>query len=253
MSIYEHDGLSLHYDVIGSGPDVLCVHGASSTGADEWSALAAALGDRYRVILPDLRGHGASDHRPGEVSIELVIGDLLALLDHESASRPHVVGFSFGSEVVLDFELSHPGTCASLVLLSPGLGDPTARVPTREQLSAGWPGSLRRLHVDRHGEDHWLELMVELCERAGRRPQADLTAVAEIACPILLVVGDQDDPRRVRHAELLLAAHPRCTLVTIPGGRHAAHKDHPAEVAAAVTAFLDSISPSMSESPGLDR
>jgi pimeloyl-ACP methyl ester carboxylesterase len=241
VSTYEHDGLSLHYDVIGSGPDVVCVHGASGTGAYEWSALAGALSDRHRMILPDLRGHGASDYRMGEVSIELVNGDLLELIDHERAARPHVVGFSFGSEVVLDLELTNPGTCASLVLISPGLGDPKNSVPTREQLTAGWPKTLRRLHVDRHGEDHWLELMVELCERAGRRPKADLGALAGIACPILLVVGDQDDPRRVRQADLMVESHPHCTLVTIEGGRHAVHKDRPDEVAAAVGAFLDSI------------
>jgi pimeloyl-ACP methyl ester carboxylesterase len=241
VSTYEHDGLSLHYDVIGSGPTVLCVHGASGTGAYEWSALAGALCDRYRMILPDLRGHGASDHRAGEVSIELVDGDLLQLIHHEDAARPHVVGFSFGSEVVLDLELTNPGTCASLVLISPGLGDPKSSVPTREVLSAGWPRTLRRLHVDRHGEDHWLELMVELCERAGRRPKADLDALAEIACPILLVVGDQDDPRRVRQADLMVASHPRCTLVTVEGGRHAVHKDRPDQVSAAIRTFLDSI------------
>jgi pimeloyl-ACP methyl ester carboxylesterase len=187
------------------------------------------------------------------VSIELVNGDLLELIDHERATRPHVVGFSFGSEVVLDLELTNPGTCASLVLISPGLGDPKNSVPTREQLAAGWPKTLRRLHVERHGEDHWLELMVELCERAGRRPKADLGALADIACPILLVVGDQDDPRRVRQADLMVESHPRCTLVTIEGGRHAVHKDRPGEVAAAIGAFLDSVALPMSEPPGSAR
>jgi pimeloyl-ACP methyl ester carboxylesterase len=249
VSTYKHDGLSLHYDVVGSGPNVLCVHGASGTGAYEWSRLAGALSDRYRMILPDLRGHGASDHRAGEISIELVNGDLLALIEHERVAHPHVVGFSFGSEVALDLELTNPGTCASLVLLSPGLGDPKSSVPTREQLSAGWPKPLRRLHVDRHGEDHWLELMVELCERAGRRPKADLGAVAKIACPILLVVGDHDDPRRIRQADLLVETHPRCTLVTVEGGRHAVHKDRADQVAAAVVSFFDTIG-GMSESPG---
>jgi pimeloyl-ACP methyl ester carboxylesterase len=151
--------------------------------------------------------------------------------------------------VVLDLELTNPGTCASLVLLSPGLGDPKSSVPTREQLVAGWPKALRRLHVDQHGHDHWLELMVELCERASRRPKVDLGALAEIACPILLVVGDQDDPRRIRQANLLVATHPRCTLVTVEGGRHAVHRDRADHVAAAVGGFLDSVS-GMSEPPG---
>lgn len=240
MSIYERDGLCLHYDVFGSGPPVLCVHGATGTGAYEWSALANALGHRHRFIAPDLRGHGRSDHRAGQIGIPYVNDDLVGLIHHEGLNRPNVLGFSFGAEAALELELAHPGTSASLTLLSPGLGEPRPSVPTRDQLEKGWPHSLRRLHAERHGPSHWLEVMVELCERAAVRPKADLEAIATIACPILLIVGSHDDRRRIRQARLMEEAHHRCRLVVVDGAHHAVHKERPAEVAAIIGDFLDS-------------
>jgi pimeloyl-ACP methyl ester carboxylesterase len=98
---------------------------------------------------------------------------------------------------------------------------------------------LRSLHVARHGEDHWLAVMLEICERSAARPETDLAAVAAIACPVLLVVGSDDDPRRRRYARILEETNPRCRVVTIAGGRHAVHKDQPAEVAATIHSFLE--------------
>ena len=92
MSTYQRDGLELHYEVRGAGPPVLCVHGATGTGSYEWSKVADALKDRYRFIIPDLRGHGASDYQAGEMSIEAVNADLLALIAHEQLEPPHVLG-----------------------------------------------------------------------------------------------------------------------------------------------------------------
>lgn len=242
MPTFGHEGLNLHYEVVGTGPPVLCVHGASCAGAYEWSKVARALKDDYRFVIPDLRGHGDSDYRAGEMSIEAVDRDLIELIAYEHLEAPHLLAFSFGSEAALDLELTNPGTAASLILLSPGLGDPKSSLPTRPQLEAGWPRTLRTLHADRHGDDHWLEIMLELCERAAARPRADLDAIARIRCPVLLVLGSEDDPRRLRQAEVMRDAHDRTEIVVIDGARHAVHKDRPAEVAAVLGSFLDRLS-----------
>src|SRR6202042_2724495 len=159
-------------------------HGATGTGTYEWSRLVEPLTGRCRFIIPDLRGHGASDYRAGEMSIQAVNADLLALIDNEDLEPPHVLAFSFGAEAALDLELVYPGTAASLILVSPGLGDPKSSVPTRAQLESRWPATLRGLHAERHGQDHWLDVMLELCDRAARRPKADLAALERVACPV---------------------------------------------------------------------
>ena len=238
MSTYQRDGLELHYEVRGTGPPVLCVHGATGTGSYDWSKVADALKYRYRFVVPDLRGHGSSDYQAGEMSIEAVNADLLALIAHEHLEPPHVLAFSFGAEAALDLELVYPGTAASLILVSPGLGDPKSSVPTRAQLESGWPGTLRALHAERHGPDHWLDVMLELCDRAARRAKTDLSAIGGMGCPVLLLLGSEDDPRRLRQAEVMRDAYDRTEIVVVEGGRHAVHKDHRAEVVSAIDAFL---------------
>lgn len=242
MPSYHHEGLDLYYEVMGSGPPVLCVHGATCAGDHEWARIANALKERYRFVVPDLRGHRYSDYRAGDMSIEAVDRDLIELISHESLTPPHVLAFSFGAETALELELAYPGTAASLILLSPGLGDPKSSVPTRAQLEGGWPRTLRALHTPRHGEEHWLDIMVELCERAAARPKANLDAIAQIQCPVLLVLGSLDDPRRLRQAEVMRDAHDQTEIVIIKGGRHAVHKDRPTEVVRAIGTFLDGIS-----------
>jgi pimeloyl-ACP methyl ester carboxylesterase len=238
---YLHDGIDLHYEIIGVGPPVLCVHGATGTGSHEWSTVAGALSDRFRFIVPDLRGHGSSAHRAGEMSIEAVNGDLLELISREHLEPPHLLAFSFGSEVALELELTCPGTAASLILLSPGLGDPKSSLPTRRQLESSWPRTLRELHTQRHGEEHWLEVMLELCHRAAARPRTDLGAYGEIGCPVLLIVGSNDDPRRIRQAELMEQAHRSTELIVIPDARHRVHQDQSSAVISALGAFLDRV------------
>lgn len=242
MPNYQHEGLTLYYETIGTGPPVLCVHGATCAGTYEWSKIADALKHDYRFVIPDLRGHRYSDYRAGEMSIEAVDRDLLDLISHECLEPPHLLAFSFGAEAALELELTYPGTAASLILLSPGLGDPKSSVPTRAQLEAGWPPTLRALHAERHGADHWLEIMLELCERAAVRSKADLGAIAQMQCPVLLVLGSQDDPRRLRQAQVMRDAHDRTEIVVIEGGRHAVHKDQPAEVVSAIGTFLERLS-----------
>ncbi len=238
MPSYQHEGLNLYYESVGTGPPVLCVHGATCAGDYEWAKLADALKEDYRFIIPDLRGHRHSDYRAGEMSIEAVDRDLIELISHEQLDPPHVLAFSFGAEAALELELTYRGTASSLILLSPGLGDPKSSVPTPAQLEAGWPRTLRTLHAERHGEAHWLDIMLELCERAATRPKADLHAITQIRCPVLLVLGSEDDPRRLRQAEVMRDAHDRTEIVVIEGGRHAVHKDRPREVVTAIGTFL---------------
>jgi 3-oxoadipate enol-lactonase len=244
MPSYERDGLDLVYTATGSGDAVLSVHGATGNGVYEWGAIAAVLEPYYRVIMPDLRGHGGSAYRADSLIIEEIEKDLLALMGREKLTNPHIMGFSFGSEVSLWFELDHPGTAKSLVLLSPGLGSARtgavarSKIPSREQLSKVWPQSLRDLHRDRHGPDHWVELMQELWLRHAERPLITQDQLASITCPVLLVCGSKDDQRRIRQADEFAEANSGVRLARIDGAHHPVHMERPDEVQQAVLEFL---------------
>jgi pimeloyl-ACP methyl ester carboxylesterase len=236
---YEHDGLALGYSIVGDGRPILFVHGATATGEFEWSGLAAGLSPRYRCILPDLRGHGRSQFRTADTTGEVICADLLHLIDYLELGQPHVVGFSYGSEISLMLELSAPGTARSLVLISPGTGRPDDyRVPRLESLHRRWPFALRRLHEDNHGPEHWRQLVTALHEDSVGRPELTTDALAGIECPVLLLAGDHDEPTRQRQGRRFAEANVRARYEEIAGAAHAAHQECPERVTQVVGDFL---------------
>jgi pimeloyl-ACP methyl ester carboxylesterase len=106
----------------GEGPVLLLLHGLAGS-ADTWSCATRELARRFRVVAPDLLGHGASAKPRAEYSLGAhanLLRDLLALLGHERAT---VVGHSFGGGVAMQLAYQFPTRCERLVLVgSGGLG-----------------------------------------------------------------------------------------------------------------------------------
>jgi pimeloyl-ACP methyl ester carboxylesterase len=102
----------------GTGPPVLLVHGV---GGDNrlWGSLFSGLADRFRVLAPDLRGHGKTSNPPGsQFSLSELEGDLFALLDRRSVDSVHLVGMSAGALLALWITLEHPERVRSLTMIS---------------------------------------------------------------------------------------------------------------------------------------
>lgn len=120
-------GLELAYRVWGEGNEggepVLLLHGLGDCAA-VWAATGAVLGgspggDRYRVVAPDLRGHGDSGKPDGGYDWASVVGDLEALLDRLGWDRAHIVGHSWTGKVVALWMRQNPGRFRSAVLVDP--------------------------------------------------------------------------------------------------------------------------------------
>lgn len=94
------DGTKIHYEIDGSGPPLLLVHGTSGS-LQLWaeSGYRDALKSDYRLIMYDLRGHGESGHPHGSESYtpELHVSDTLAVLDDLGIQKSHVFGYSMGA------------------------------------------------------------------------------------------------------------------------------------------------------------
>ncbi len=94
------DGIQIYYEVAGDGDPILLVHGFAM-GSARWSAAGyvSRLAEEFRVIVPDLRGHGKSDrpHGAQHYKSDLVLSDLIAILDSESAKQAHYWGYSLGA------------------------------------------------------------------------------------------------------------------------------------------------------------
>jgi 2-succinyl-6-hydroxy-2,4-cyclohexadiene-1-carboxylate synthase len=126
----------------GSGPPLLLLHGFSGSGAD-WAPLAATLAERFRLIAPDLLGHGASSapKDPARYAMECAAADIIALLDALALERVHLLGYSMGGRLALYLACRQPARCCGLYLesSSPGLAtavERTARAAEDEALAA---------------------------------------------------------------------------------------------------------------------
>ncbi|WP_341716231.1 alpha/beta hydrolase [Micromonospora sp. FIMYZ51] len=128
-------GIRLHYQRIGSGPDVVMVHGLTGNLAVWHLRIASLLVDRFRLLTYDLRGHGYSDMPPAGYSLDQMATDLLDLLDALNIERPYVVGHSFGADIALYFAHHHPERVRAVVAIE-------AVLPAMMYLRAGddWQG-----------------------------------------------------------------------------------------------------------------
>src|SRR5437588_10958405 len=104
MPELDRQGMAIHYESHGSGPAVLLSHGYGAT-CRMWDGQIAALSDKYRVIVWDMRGHGWSGDPadPALYSQALTVGDMAAVLDACGAELAVIGGLSLGGVMSLAF------------------------------------------------------------------------------------------------------------------------------------------------------
>ncbi len=125
-----------------SGSPVVCVHGTRDHGAS-WETVAGVLVSRgYRVIAPDLRGHGRSDHNGPLKSYDLrdFVGDVDAILCQPRMHPVILVAHSLGSLIAVRYTSAHPERVRAMVLVEPPLPPEHHRGPTSASHTVGRPG-----------------------------------------------------------------------------------------------------------------
>jgi pimeloyl-ACP methyl ester carboxylesterase len=110
------NGVTIYYRDIGPRAEsVVLLHGLPETG-DTFAPAVAALGKRYRLIVPDLRGTGLS-HRPlAGYEKKTLATDVKELMDHLKIARAHVIGHDIGARVAYAFAVQYPERLLSLTV-----------------------------------------------------------------------------------------------------------------------------------------
>lgn len=109
-------GLSILHRETGDGPPLLCLHGFPQTGHC-WRAVAARLSSRFRVMMPDVPGFGASD-APPKHDAETVAGILFDYLETVNAETPLVMGHDWGGAFALRMALDRPTSIERLIIVN---------------------------------------------------------------------------------------------------------------------------------------
>jgi 3-oxoadipate enol-lactonase len=242
-------------EVDGQGETILCVHGLGGT-SNFYTPQCLTLASRYRVVRPDLPGSGRTPAREG-LSIQSVVDTLLRLARALEIERAHVVGHSLGSVICQHLALQDPRLVRTLVLLGPFLTPPeparqALRDRARKARTEGMAGIADQVlqastSADtRNSQPVAAALVRELlmrqdpegyaraCEALAAAEPAD---IARLACPTLLITGDEDPTGTPSGARAMAERIPGARLIVLPRCGHWTTLERPAECTAALKEF----------------
>ena len=224
---------------------VVLVHGIGSSGA-YFRPLADRLAQRWRVLAPDLAGHGRSPRPRAPLTVREHADALAALLAERlagqpagrDAQRPVLLGHSLGGQVVAALLARHPGAARAAVLLGP-TADDRARSPLRQGLrlarnSPREPLSLAPVQAASYLRCGPRTYLGTVGPMLSDRVEEHL---ASTSAPVLLARGQHDPVAPRAWLDRLALRVPAGLLVgvqEVPGAHHVAQWSHPGVVAALV-------------------
>ena len=272
MKYLDLHGERVAYRDEGAGEALLLIHGMAGSSAT-WRALIPQLSKKYRVLAPDLLGHGESAKPRGDYSLGAFAVSLRDLLDELGISQATVVGQSLGGGVAMQFTYQHRAYCQRLVLISSGglgpdlswilrlLSAPGAElvlplVAPQPVLNVGNKlGSWLRsagIQSPRSGEmwkaysslsdsgtrQAFLRTLRSVVDYRGQAVSALGKLHLSYGLPTLLIWGEQDRIIPVAHGYAAHDAVPSSRLEVLAGVGHFPHVESPTEVVDLLDDFI---------------
>jgi len=220
----------------GTGPTVVLLHGANDQ-AGSWTQIAKALKAKYRVLVPDLPGHGSSEPLNGTLSIGDVLEGLERLLEAElHAEKVTLVGNSMGGWVALLYALRHPDRISHVVLEN---GVAIRREGIQVTMMPSNRAEARMMMEALTGPDaprFPIFVLDHLVRRAPTSPLARLAhsgsegfslegRLHEVSAPVTLLWGEADQLLPLAYAKRVADQLPVATLKVIPRCGHVPHRE----------------------------
>lgn len=249
MAWFEHGNSRIYYEEEGSGDPLLLIPGWSLS-IEDLQSLRQALTPRYRVIATDPPGSGRSGPQPREYTASYYQDDalsFLALLDELRATPAHVVGFSDGGEYALMMAELKPASVRSIVAWG-AMGQVEASTGIVEEFSQMVDNPSPPLQEfsnylkGTYGEDNARVMAHTAAKAWGAIADAggDISRkrAGEIACPVLLIIGDQDFINPPSLVAEMAGAIQHAEFIEAKGAGHAVHHDNPDWLARTIVDWL---------------
>ncbi len=255
--------IEISYEVMGRGPDVVLLH-PFPANRGVWRPAAELLAAQYRLVLPDLRGHGESGAGEGPATMEKHAADVARVIDDLGIRKAVFAGESIGGYILFEFWRRMRERVSGLVLCNTKAGADNEEARANRLRSAE--------EVEKRGVEPFVESMIpKLLGETTRRARPDLVerarammmqmapagvaavqrgmaarpdsmeTLATINAPTLLITGDEDTLTGVGEAEVMQRRIARSTLQVIPRSGHYAVFEQHEEAARLMRQFLESL------------
>lgn len=263
MPLIKCGDINLEYFDEGAGPPLLMIRGLGAQASTWGDDFIASLAKHFRCVRFSNRGTGRSDKPPGPVSVRMLADDAANLLDALGIDRAHVFSVSLGGMIAQELALNHPQRVERLVLGCTFCGgtnavsagpDVTAMLMPQpgmsrdDQMRATWPALMTERTIAE--KRSFLEEMLRLDAETPTPPEtviAQIAAVGQfdtygrlpsIACPTLVLHGDDDVLIPTENARILHERIPGSSLEIMPAAGHMFFWEYPEETAATLVSFL---------------
>jgi pimeloyl-ACP methyl ester carboxylesterase len=193
--------LEIGYELVGAGPPLVMLHGATTTGRGSFAAQIPALAESFQLILPDARGHGATrwDAADG-FQAGWLVDDLEAFVDGLGVRTFDLLGYSMGAMTALGFAVRAPERLRSLVVagITPER-EPRASVARRlmdpERIlraDPAWATEMDQTLDAVQGGGAWRRLLPAIAADITTQPLLTPAELRTISAPTLVICGDHD-------------------------------------------------------------
>jgi 3-oxoadipate enol-lactonase len=263
MEKIRSDDAEICYEVTGNGPPVVLLH-PFPANHELWLPIAQMLTSRYRLIMPDLRGHGESSLGRGPATLQKHASDIARVMDATAVDRAPLIGVSIGGYAIFEFWRRFRDRATALVLCNTKAqaDTPEARA---NRLQAGDD-------VVQRGTEPFFESMIpKLLGETTRRSRPDLVegvlcmmrkmsaenvagvqrGMAErpdsiatlktISALTLIITGDEDIMTGLPDAELMRQNIPGSQMKVVAQAGHYSPWEQSEEVGRLLRQFLDSV------------
>ena len=251
------------YEILGDGPSVVLLH-PFPVNHEFWLPVAQSLSTRYRLIMPDLRGHGDSDIGEGPATMAKHAADIARVMDDADVGRAPIVGISIGGYALFEFWRQQRGRVAALGLCN------TKAPADSPEAQAGRLQAAAEV-MERGTEPFFQSMIPRLLGKTTRERRPDLVegalqmmremSPADVAAvqhgmaerpdsvdtlktinvPTLLVTGDEDILTGVNEAELMHRHIAGSELRVFPKAGHYSPWEQPETAGRLLRQFLDGV------------
>lgn len=258
------DGIRLRVLEAGDGPVLLLLHGLSASH-DIWEHVVDEFAGRYRVIAPDLPGHGESAKPDAPYTIDFYAGIVRTLARELGVREAVVAGSSLGGKIALELGCWYPRFVRALVLAAPAgeyarglrpFGKAIQALSRPAVMRAALDRALeqtfydrtrvghitrRKILADRLAAPDFADFARAVARSVGGVLAADRQPLERITQPVLAVWGREDRIVPPHRSERLVRAIPHARLRVVDRCGHIAMLEQPAEFNRHLAEFLGSL------------